>query len=586
MAHPDSTTAVGGKAEPNFQQNSAASSSTGAATSNNNFTKHHRRLSSTGKTRRRMSDAREAANRPSPSLLTSGLSLANLSLSPSSPTNYPLQLSTSLSGASRRLAPAPASTEDSSSSTLSTNPNGSTAVTQRNVDEEGNDATVASIPSNGRTGKKRGVDHKCETCSKIYRHPSCLIKHRWEHTPHWREASKFVLSKHQQVQLLEAAAILSHMSPSATGGKSLPEDRSLWPSFLSGGSLPPPDAPMPAQRSNSDGKGSTTTNNASSYGHSVSSSVPARAMSTGPRLYDYGVSNGAVTQVRPGLVGVTTGMAGVAVITDRASSSLGSQPVPVPGGSRPRGYGYSSLSSDQYRSRATTEGESWDSPHSYAYSAHSGGAFGSYTGNTIYSNVGDSGGISLPNSSVRGGSSPPRSDSRSRSGSVERSGRIGISTSGGRQTSARLGDDSPLGTSGSDDGGVFDEMDGVEDTRDQARGIVIVGESDNRIGLNASSRPYEPFSGRYGGYGYPTRSSYGSYPGRFGKPMMKKDDEDDLDYRFAVREEDEDEDMDEMDAVGRLRHRSRKSSIKSKVTPARRVDEHEWDGMEMDMVMD
>ena len=40
---------------------------------------------------------------------------------------------------------------------------------------------------------------------QVYRHPSCLIKHRWEHTPQWREASKFVLSKHQQVQLLEAS---------------------------------------------------------------------------------------------------------------------------------------------------------------------------------------------------------------------------------------------------------------------------------------------------------------------------------------------------------------------------------------------
>jgi hypothetical protein len=38
---------------------------------------------------------------------------------------------------------------------------------------------------------------------QIYRHPNCLNKHRWEHTRQWREASKFVLSKHQQVQLLE-----------------------------------------------------------------------------------------------------------------------------------------------------------------------------------------------------------------------------------------------------------------------------------------------------------------------------------------------------------------------------------------------
>ena len=42
---------------------------------------------------------------------------------------------------------------------------------------------------------------------KVYRHPSCLVKHRWEHSPHWREASKFLLSKHQQVQLLEASHV-------------------------------------------------------------------------------------------------------------------------------------------------------------------------------------------------------------------------------------------------------------------------------------------------------------------------------------------------------------------------------------------
>ena len=55
------------------------------------------------------------------------------------------------------------------------------------------------------SGKKRGTIFKCESCSKVYRHPSCLIKHRWEHSPHWREASKFLLSKHQQVQLLEVS---------------------------------------------------------------------------------------------------------------------------------------------------------------------------------------------------------------------------------------------------------------------------------------------------------------------------------------------------------------------------------------------
>ncbi|KAG8881763.1 hypothetical protein FRB97_009172 [Tulasnella sp. 331] len=99
-------------------------------------------------------------------------------------------------------------------------------------------------------GKRKGTIYRCESCSKVYRHPNCLLKHRWEHSPHWREASKFLLSKHQQVQLLEAAAILSHLSPQEGGGKgtgtSLPEDRSLWPSYLSGGLLPAPSTKTPS----------------------------------------------------------------------------------------------------------------------------------------------------------------------------------------------------------------------------------------------------------------------------------------------------------------------------------------------------
>ncbi|POW16560.1 hypothetical protein PSHT_06646 [Puccinia striiformis] len=68
---------------------------------------------------------------------------------------------------------------------------------------------------------------KCEKCLKVYRHPQCLVKHRWEHTEYWADASKLMLSKHQQVQMLEAAAILA--APSG----SLPESRSLWPAAVS-----------------------------------------------------------------------------------------------------------------------------------------------------------------------------------------------------------------------------------------------------------------------------------------------------------------------------------------------------------------
>jgi len=106
--------------------------------------------------------------------------------------------------------------------------------------------TESETPTNGGGKSKKGTIFKCETCSKVYRHPNCLVKHRWEHSPHWREASKFLLSKHQQVQMLEAAAILSHISPQKNGvGTSLPEDRSLWPAYLSGGLLPTPGTSVP-----------------------------------------------------------------------------------------------------------------------------------------------------------------------------------------------------------------------------------------------------------------------------------------------------------------------------------------------------
>ncbi|KAK9235342.1 hypothetical protein V1525DRAFT_410300 [Lipomyces kononenkoae] len=53
---------------------------------------------------------------------------------------------------------------------------------------------------------------KCETCGKGYKHISCLTKHLWEHTPEWSMTSKLLISKHQQVQLLEAASILVSMT--------------------------------------------------------------------------------------------------------------------------------------------------------------------------------------------------------------------------------------------------------------------------------------------------------------------------------------------------------------------------------------
>ncbi|SPO30438.1 uncharacterized protein UTRI_06368 [Ustilago trichophora] len=95
----------------------------------------------------------------------------------------------------------------------------------------------ASVSSTGTVGDddeskggKHEQLHRCESCAKVYRHPSCLIKHRWEHTVYWKEASKFLMSKHQQVQLLEAAAILVGMDANA---RSLPEEKALWPAAVS-----------------------------------------------------------------------------------------------------------------------------------------------------------------------------------------------------------------------------------------------------------------------------------------------------------------------------------------------------------------
>ncbi|CAH2351859.1 hypothetical protein CLIB1423_04S07558 [[Candida] railenensis] len=65
--------------------------------------------------------------------------------------------------------------------------------------------------SEGETGRLK-EELKCESCGKGYKHISSLAKHLWEHTPEWNVTKKLLLSKHQQVQLLEAASILVGMN--------------------------------------------------------------------------------------------------------------------------------------------------------------------------------------------------------------------------------------------------------------------------------------------------------------------------------------------------------------------------------------
>ncbi|KAK5136351.1 hypothetical protein LTR08_003477 [Meristemomyces frigidus] len=92
---------------------------------------------------------------------------------------------------------------------------------------------------------------KCEHCGKGYKHGSCLTKHLWEHTPQWQVTSKLLISKHQQVQLLEAASVLvamnadavptndsdSSASPAASGSSDLRDDE-----LSSAETTPPPQA--------------------------------------------------------------------------------------------------------------------------------------------------------------------------------------------------------------------------------------------------------------------------------------------------------------------------------------------------------
>ncbi|KAI0777640.1 hypothetical protein BD413DRAFT_468169 [Trametes elegans] len=424
----------------------------------------HRRLSSTGQARRRLSDAREATSRPSPVMLQTAAaalsSLATLSLSGSPPPPSVLQAATSFTSASGQMSSHSGTKlpkEELADDIMVPDEASATPPTKAEISGAGISFT--------KTGKKRGTIFKCESCSKVYKHPSCLIKHRWEHSPHWRETSKFLLSKHQQVQLLEAAAILSHLDPSATGGRSLPEDRSLWPSFLSGGQLPLPSAAPGSQQESAKPvpKGRASSVSASldqSVVYPSSSSVPAasvlsfsagavqgagrgptRSPSTGPRMHDYAIrSTGGITQVRPGVVGVPTHDAVQAAATNGhpvpgISTSTPSYPVahersapmPVPATSRdayrepPDSGGYSFVSAS-----GASASEAWSSPVSVGFARSSFRSSSAASHSASYSASGfersfsseGAGGWSLPRSSVRS-SSGSHSHSRSRSGSAD-----------------------------------------------------------------------------------------------------------------------------------------------------------------------
>ncbi|KAJ7849687.1 hypothetical protein B0H14DRAFT_3452386 [Mycena olivaceomarginata] len=342
---------------------------------------HHRRLSSTGR-RRRLSDARDAASRP----LSVGSPVSPWPPSPSPPRRLPRP------PAVAHAMPASAPAKSSTPIPI---------------------AQPAAAAAGAR--KKRGVDHKCEACSKLAQlplihsisvrdpargcggsyglisspstaTPSCLIKHRWEHTPHWRTLSSLphpgpggsagagtgVLSKHAQVQLLEAAAILSHLSPDSETGTSLPEDRGMWPRWVSGGALEGEDdvpGSVPASVSSaygypsSVGGGGYSVGGGSEYGSASASAYGLRSGSAGagagPRLHDYEVPRGAEVAQRAGVVEVPNARAqSHSHYTRHGHAHSGSVGAGSVGGggawSVPRSVSVSaSVSSEQSRSRST-----------------------------------------------------------------------------------------------------------------------------------------------------------------------------------------------------------------------------------------
>ncbi|SAM02853.1 hypothetical protein [Absidia glauca] len=72
-------------------------------------------------------------------------------------------------------------------------------------------AAAGGLTIRHRRPSRKDLSYRCDDCGKVYKHPSCLTKHRWEHSEEWELTSKLPLTKHQQVQMLEAAAILVGM---------------------------------------------------------------------------------------------------------------------------------------------------------------------------------------------------------------------------------------------------------------------------------------------------------------------------------------------------------------------------------------
>ncbi|KAJ2020597.1 hypothetical protein GGI14_000745 [Coemansia sp. S680] len=71
---------------------------------------------------------------------------------------------------------------------------------------------LGSVSPGARSSSSPGrMSCVCGVCGKRYKHRSCLHKHLWEHHDAWETCLKYNLTKHQQVQMMEAAQVLVDM---------------------------------------------------------------------------------------------------------------------------------------------------------------------------------------------------------------------------------------------------------------------------------------------------------------------------------------------------------------------------------------
>lgn len=74
----------------------------------------------------------------------------------------------------------------------------------------------SAVSDSGIIATENGL-FQCAECGKTYKHQSCLLKHLWEHSEFWNDARKYALTKHQQVQIMEAAQILLDLEAASLG---------------------------------------------------------------------------------------------------------------------------------------------------------------------------------------------------------------------------------------------------------------------------------------------------------------------------------------------------------------------------------